>query len=287
MAVIYTCCWVTCMVLVHYACLGSSDSDPDHRIADGSQPELFIFHESCALKKDEGDCKGLIERFYFDIDTGLCKVFQFGGCKGNANNFESSEACQEMCLVSADKSPCHLEEAPGPCRGLVSRYFFDNQSKECKHFYYGGCFGNANNFRNMRECRARCQNPEVGTVTDKVDEAPTLFEAPKLVYAFKEPTIQFSVQPLDESDFTPPPVCLSGIDRGTPCEGEGRSERRYVYNPRTKRCHGLPYSGCGGNRNNFVLKRHCIKMCMKPGYPEKRIPIRIKKKNIDILFQSV
>lgn len=58
-----------------------------------------------------------------------------------------------------DKNPCHLPEAPGPCRGLVTRYFFDSNSQQCKHFFYGGCFGNANNFRSMAECQAKCQNP--------------------------------------------------------------------------------------------------------------------------------
>lgn len=58
-----------------------------------------------------------------------------------------------------DKNPCHLPEAPGPCRGLVTRYFFDSRSQQCRNFYYGGCFGNANNFRSMAECQAKCQNP--------------------------------------------------------------------------------------------------------------------------------
>ncbi|KAJ4933261.1 hypothetical protein JOQ06_030094, partial [Pogonophryne albipinna] len=60
-----------------------------------------------------------------------------------------------------DKSPCHLPEAPGPCRGLLTRYFFDSMSQQCKHLFYGGCFGNANNFRSMADCQAKCQNPEV------------------------------------------------------------------------------------------------------------------------------
>ncbi|XP_010888224.2 tissue factor pathway inhibitor a isoform X1 [Esox lucius] len=300
--------WISCIVLVHSAYLGSCDLESDYGIGNGSQPELFIFHELCALKKDEGPCKAVIERFYFDIDTGHCKVFEFGGCKGNANNFESLEACERMCLVSADKSPCHLEEAPGPCRGLVSRYFFDSRSKECKHFYYGGCFGNANNFRSMKECQARCQNPEISTLALKVDVAPKVDESPNLEIKIKEPTSEISVQilkatgelalsdshmqqnhsQLQVTNFTPPELCFSRIDRGTTCEGEeARMERRYVYNPKTKRCQWLRYSGCGGNKNNFVLKRHCIKMCMKPGYTDKRNTIRIKKKNLNILFRSV
>lgn len=64
-----------------------------------------------------------------------------------------------LCLSPADRSPCHLGEAPGPCRGLVTRYFFNRATRECQQFYYGGCFGNANNFRNMAECQSKCQNP--------------------------------------------------------------------------------------------------------------------------------
>lgn len=59
-------------------------------------------------------------------------------------------------VFAEDKNPCHLPEAEGPCRGLVTRYFFDSSSQQCKRFYYGGCFGNANNFRSMAECQAKC-----------------------------------------------------------------------------------------------------------------------------------
>ncbi|XP_029492221.1 tissue factor pathway inhibitor-like isoform X1 [Oncorhynchus nerka] len=255
---------ISCIVLVHFAYLGSCDSGSE--IADGAQPELFIFHELCALKKDEGPCKVLKERFYFEIDTGHCESFEFGGCRGNANNFETLEACEGMCLVSADKSPCHLDEAPGPCRGLVTRYFFDSQSQECKHFYYGGCFGNANNFKSMKECQARCQNP---------DE-----------FALSASNMQQNLQH-QATDFSPPEFCLSTNDKGTMCDREERrTGRRYAYNPKTKRCHWLRNRGCGGNKNNFVLKRHCMKMCMKPNPTHKRKTIRIKK-NTNILFQTV
>lgn len=39
------------------------------------------------------------DRFYFDIDTGRCEFFEYGGCQGNANNFETQQECEEMCLV--------------------------------------------------------------------------------------------------------------------------------------------------------------------------------------------
>ncbi|XP_016150075.1 tissue factor pathway inhibitor-like isoform X1 [Sinocyclocheilus grahami] len=259
--------------------------------ADGVRSELHIFHHSCALKKDEGPCKAIKDRFYFDIDTGRCELFEYGGCQGNANNFETLQVCEEMCLVKEDKSPCHLEDEPGPCRGLVPRYYFDNKSKECKRFFYGGCFGNANNFKTIKECHERClpasnhmeQNaplkPEEEEAKPKTEPLIKHVEAP--LNASHLPMQRMSQPSAQEPEFNPPEFCLSPVDRGD-CDG---SVRRYVYNPRTERCQMFRYSGCGGNKNNFVHKRHCMKMCMKDH--SRRKQIRIKTKNSNILFRSV
>lgn len=71
---------------------------------DGEQPPLKIFHHSCALKKDEGPCKAIHDRFFFDTDTRRCERFEYGGCQGNENNFETLEECEEMCLVKGECS---------------------------------------------------------------------------------------------------------------------------------------------------------------------------------------
>ncbi|XP_036433418.1 tissue factor pathway inhibitor a isoform X2 [Colossoma macropomum] len=260
-----------------------------HRLrADGGQPRLHIFHHSCALKKDEGPCKALHDRFYFDIDTGRCEPFEYGGCQGNANNFETLEACEEMCVVKANKSPCHLEDEPGPCRGLVPRYFFDSKKQECRRFFYGGCFGNANNFKTLKECQNRCQrndteeprrDPKPGDVA-KPSGAPLITHE-----RLTETTVHLlpGIQPQVEKDtkFTLPDICLSPVNRGD-CAG---SERRYVYSQRVKRCQVFRYSGCGGNKNNFTTKKLCMKKCM-PGH-KMPVQIRIKKKTSNILFRSI
>lgn len=259
-------------------------------IRDEGQPRLHIFHHSCALKKDEGPCKAMKDRFYFNIDSRRCESFEYGGCQGNANNFESLEQCEEMCIVKENKSPCHLEDEPGPCRGLVPRYFFDSRKQECRRFFYGGCFGNANNFKSIKECQDRCQpgnntdesrpkepNPKEAT---KPSTAP-LLKPDKLIDGASQ--IQHHQQPRPEpsTEFRPPETCLSRVDRGH-CDG---SERRYAYNPRLKRCQVFRYSGCGGNKNNFAHKRHCHKICM-PGHRPLR-QIRIKTETSNILFRSI
>ncbi|XP_022596980.1 tissue factor pathway inhibitor-like isoform X2 [Seriola dumerili] len=271
--------WLLCAVSL--SCVARLGSCRGHR-QDGAQPELFIFNELCALKDEPGPCKAIKDRFFFNIDTGLCELFEYGGCGGNENNFETLESCEEMCIVSEDKSPCHLPEAPGPCRGLVKRYFFDSKSQQCNHFFYGGCFGNANNFRSMAECQAKCQNPVKPTKAPEVhtqparkfmDVQPTMLTGEMLV---SELQVHLNDSNQQIKELKPKDVCSSPMDRGT-CHSV---EKRFAFNPNTKRCQMFHYSGCGGNENNFTSRKQCIKKCIRSrnGHVTKRI--RIRRKNI-------
>ncbi|XP_058472251.1 tissue factor pathway inhibitor a [Solea solea] len=273
--------WILCAASL--SCVARFGSCQRQR-QDGAQPELFIFNELCALKDDPGPCKAIKDRFFFNVDSGHCELFEYGGCGGNANNFETLEACEEMCVVSDDKNPCHLAEAPGPCRGLVKRYLFDSRSQQCQPFFYGGCFGNANNFRSMAECQAKCQNP-VSVTT----EAPDLLTQP-VRGASVQPTITGElvvIQPLMQqmnnthqatgvSELKPKGECFSVVDRGT-CHG---ADKRFAYNPVTKRCQMFHYSGCGGNENNFTSRKHCIRKCIRRRKAHGKMMIRIRRKNI-------
>ncbi|KAI3356527.1 hypothetical protein L3Q82_017733, partial [Scortum barcoo] len=286
--------------------------------ADGALPELFIFNELCALKDEPGPCKAIKDRYFFNVDTGRCEVFEYGGCGGNANNFETLEACEGMCVVSVssqtnlhrkdtfggveflapadpkvtlnkrswmemrrykrsviyffpqgacprqyDKNPCHLAEAPGPCRGLLVRYFFDSRSQQCKQFFYGGCFGNANNFRSMQECQAKCQSPAAQTQVPEVHThsarksnvvQPTIMTGEMTV---GEPQARRNVTLPKNMKQTE--LCFSPIERGT-CHG---AERRFAFNHKTKKCQMFTYSGCRGNENNFVHRKDCIIKCIR------------------------
>jgi len=45
-------------------------------------------------------CLGLHTRFYYDVSSGQCMLFQWGGCYGNANNFKSLADCKAKCVVA-------------------------------------------------------------------------------------------------------------------------------------------------------------------------------------------
>ena len=58
----------------------------------------------CELPSDTGPCRALIPRWFFDTRSGKCQRFTFGGCQGNANNFETLEECINTCgeLIQKD-----------------------------------------------------------------------------------------------------------------------------------------------------------------------------------------
>lgn len=55
---------------------------------------------------------------------------------------------------------CLLPEYPPEqkaiCAGAFKRYRYDDKSKLCVKFTYGGCGGTENRFHSMRECVAAC-----------------------------------------------------------------------------------------------------------------------------------
>ncbi|XP_043188984.1 carboxypeptidase inhibitor SmCI-like [Amphibalanus amphitrite] len=119
----------------------------------------------CSLPKTIGPCRGAMPRFFYSTESGACQSFLYGGCKGNANNFETIEECTDRCGGPAESSSerqlaqrvaCSLPKTIGPCRGGKPRYFFNTESAACEFFLYGGCQGNANNFETMEECNSHC-----------------------------------------------------------------------------------------------------------------------------------
>jgi hypothetical protein len=61
---------------------------------------------ACFLNPDPGPCLASMPRYAFDGSTGLCLPFIYGGCDGNANNFETIESCYATCI-----GPGHSEAA--------------------------------------------------------------------------------------------------------------------------------------------------------------------------------
>ncbi|CAH8838466.1 unnamed protein product, partial [Trichobilharzia szidati] len=51
------------------------------------------FNSTCFQRMEEGPCRALVPRYYYDSIVGSCAQFQYGGCGGNQNNFFTQEKC--------------------------------------------------------------------------------------------------------------------------------------------------------------------------------------------------
>ncbi|KAH6925355.1 hypothetical protein HPB50_003896 [Hyalomma asiaticum] len=51
----------------------------------------------CSLQADHGVCKDYLPRWSYDHEKDTCSGFVYGGCRGNANRFESCLQCMRRC----------------------------------------------------------------------------------------------------------------------------------------------------------------------------------------------
>jgi hypothetical protein len=49
----------------------------------------------CLLPADMGRCRASFVRWHFNASTLQCSTFVYGGCEGNANRFDTLEACKQ------------------------------------------------------------------------------------------------------------------------------------------------------------------------------------------------
>ncbi|XP_045689332.1 eppin-like isoform X1 [Phyllostomus hastatus] len=107
----------------------------------------------CSLPKDIGPCLALFPRWWYDKKNDTCYDFDYGGCQGNNNNFQSKDLCLSVC---SKKHICSLPQVVGPCLALLPRWWYNMETQACSKFMYGGCQGNNNNFRSESACKAFC-----------------------------------------------------------------------------------------------------------------------------------
>ena len=52
---------------------------------------------NCQMAPSSGDCDTFKQRYYYNRIIGRCLHFNYSGCGGNNNNFESFLSCQDSC----------------------------------------------------------------------------------------------------------------------------------------------------------------------------------------------
>ncbi|XP_029842042.2 papilin isoform X2 [Ixodes scapularis] len=235
-------------------------------------------HNVCSMPLVEGSCNEDIPRYFFNTTSSRCDVFQYKGCTGNDNNFETHEDCLAEC-----EDLCHMPKDPGACTTdkALESFYYNSQTGRCEDFEYSGCGGNDNRFEDIDSCRTRCED----VCHQPKYSGPCYAYLRRFYYNSEtercEPFIYGGCMANGNNFYTmdqcnrhcrdsrkkvegPTPdraLCHLPLDEGS-CDGsETRPETRFFYDAQKEDCISFIYAGCGGNDNNFRLLENCNLTC--------------------------
>nr|XP_054928095.1 kunitz-type serine protease inhibitor 6-like [Dermacentor andersoni] len=112
------------------------------------------FEKQCGQKPVATTIKPGTPWWWFNMETGKCERFYYGGSADNENQYLTQEKCEETCLTG--KPVCRKPPHPGPCLGSFHRFYYDQETNSCRPFIYGGCNSNGNNFESPVDCMQFC-----------------------------------------------------------------------------------------------------------------------------------
>ncbi|XP_046717800.1 protein AMBP [Silurus meridionalis] len=69
----------------------------------------------------------------------------------------SDEGSGDDTTLFKGEDSCKGTPDPGPCFGIIHRYYYNSSIMTCQIFDYGGCMGNQNNFHTEKECLQTCR----------------------------------------------------------------------------------------------------------------------------------
>ncbi|MBN3319092.1 SPIT2 inhibitor, partial [Atractosteus spatula] len=249
---------------------GSNSTGNSELREDGRVPLNFASRyearNNCLAPAVMGPCRASFPRFYYSVANQTCLPFTYGGCEGNANNYETMEQCEAACsgvkglrargavglgrpvpeprLLWADlpegdgktmpvdeyAEKCEAPLKVGLCRASIPRYFYNKTTHTCQMFIYGGCHGNQNNYLSEEECLASCR--------------VSVIPVPKK-------TATDSSKEYHDS-------CLASPKVG-PCRGAFPA---FYFSPSTQDCLPFTYGGCQGNQNRYNSAEECLAHCL-------------------------
>uniref|UniRef100_A0A670KC99 BPTI/Kunitz inhibitor domain-containing protein n=1 Tax=Podarcis muralis TaxID=64176 RepID=A0A670KC99_PODMU len=181
-----------CFVFIYSGC-GSNGNNFDSFRECYEECEKYDFlRDYCDQPLDVGCCNKDLPRFYYDYSSRTCKPFNYGGCAGNRNNFETENECLWACEAGMSgqqqqqqqqqlpatapqitymvpvavplpilppgtiPKKCTLTPDYGKCKTFLTQFYYDVKSKMCREFIYSGCGGNGNNFLDLYQCVFEC-----------------------------------------------------------------------------------------------------------------------------------
>ncbi|XP_068432037.1 tissue factor pathway inhibitor 2 [Clinocottus analis] len=146
-----------CEVFYYGGCHGNVNNFKSYQECHKSCFRIPKVPQICRFPKEEGPCRALFHRYFFNMTTMQCESFGYGGCEGNSNRFQDLATCKEYCSPRKTVPVLCLDPLDkGRCSASIPRYYYNNATKMCEQFVYSGCGGSSNNFVSRQTCMSVC-----------------------------------------------------------------------------------------------------------------------------------
>lgn len=180
-------------------------------------------NDACQLPIVKGSCTQ--EKLYwgYNVQKHICEQFTYGGCLGNNNRFESREACENTCYYSESNDPCEQPLSPGE-RGRCGQ---DLTGGSYQRYYFN---------KELLRCEPFVYSGCMGNRNNFFTEM--------------ECKNRCGVR-------TAKDICVLPVATGS-CLGDFP---RYYFDYNSGVCREFKFSGCEGNKNRFVDKESCERLC--------------------------
>uniref|UniRef100_A0A8C4WZA3 Tissue factor pathway inhibitor 2 n=1 Tax=Eptatretus burgeri TaxID=7764 RepID=A0A8C4WZA3_EPTBU len=73
-----------------------------------------VVPKPCRFRADEGPCRGYKKNYFYNMSSGACEQFVYGGCQGNSNNFEDIKTCTQFCTRRTGLPSQLIRSFPSP-----------------------------------------------------------------------------------------------------------------------------------------------------------------------------
>lgn len=245
------------------------------RVADCKNSKIkFLYYgrcHDCSLPMSKGNGRANIKRFYFDIKDKKCKQFGYGGIAGNGNRFRSALECNRKCNAKTAKAsmcihaPCPLVYKP-LCASNGKNYDSEcqmNNAKKCGR----------ENKRLFKLHDGKCTGREKICTKRRISNNDICMSVSRKYYynVYKRECIPFIMRDCggdvsQENLFDSERECMGfcHVDICSKPKNKGQCNNwdiRYFFDKTTGECEKFKFSGCEGNKNNFLTRKECETSC--------------------------
>uniref|UniRef100_A0A131YUE9 Tissue factor pathway inhibitor n=1 Tax=Rhipicephalus appendiculatus TaxID=34631 RepID=A0A131YUE9_RHIAP len=130
----------------------------------GNGAAVGVAPAKCMKPPKKGPCRARILLWFYDYNDKHCKLFAYGGCDGNSNQFNSEVKCQHECMPGKPKKRlCSLSPQIG-WHNNKRKWVFNAVNGTCSRLPGRQFSKSANGFPSCKKCMARCSDLSVAAV---------------------------------------------------------------------------------------------------------------------------